>query len=122
MTGTMPVVVQIRSSVSGAPDPATVLATYVLSNDDDPLIFSYESVAPNLTLGAGTYFALFAPQDGGEGSLLCCASSPLIYRAGSTTLGFFDPISGASSASAQFGAVRILGRVSAGGLAPRPAR
>ena len=111
MTGTMPVVVQIRPSVNGAPDPATVLGTYVLSNDNDPLLFSYESVAPNLTLGAGTYFALFAPQDGGEGSLLCCSSSPYVYRGGSIMMGFFDPIAGTSWASDQYGAVRIVGRL-----------
>jgi hypothetical protein len=108
--GTRPFTVQIRASLNGVPDPSSVLATLVLSHDDDPLVVSYESVSPNLSLGAGTYFALFAAQGADAGFLAGFASSPFAYLAGSTTLGFLDPGTGTSFASEQFAAVRILGR------------
>jgi hypothetical protein len=64
------------------------------SHDDDPLVISYESVAPNWTLGPGSYFAMFAPQ-GSDGELLLgSASDPFNYQAGSITLGIFDPSTG----------------------------
>jgi hypothetical protein len=107
--GTLPFTVQIRPSANGIPDAATVLALFTLSHDDDPLVVSYESVAPNLTLGPGSYFALFAPQESDAGFLLASASDPFTYQAGSITLGFFDPTTGTSSAQAGSGAVRILG-------------
>jgi hypothetical protein len=108
--GTRPFTVQIRPSLNGVPDPSSVLATFVLSHDDDPLVVSYESVSPDLSLGAGTYFALFAAQGADAGFLAGFASSPFAYLAGSTTLGFRDPTTGDSFASEQFAAVRILGR------------
>ncbi|HYF40196.1 MAG TPA: hypothetical protein VD930_10940, partial [Gemmatimonadales bacterium] len=86
-----------------------VLASFALSHDDDPLVISYESVAPNLTLGPGSYFALFAPQGSDAGSLLVSASDPFNYQAGSIRAGFFDPATGISSAEAHRGAVRVLG-------------
>ena len=107
--GTLPFTVQIRPSTNGIPDAATVLAAFVLSHDDDPLVISYESVATDLTLGPGSYFALFAPQESDAGFLLRDASDPFTYQAGSITLGFFDPTTGTSSAEAGRGAVRILG-------------
>ena len=72
-------------------------------------MISFESVAISLALGAGTYFALFGPQQANDaGYLLGGASSPFSYLAGSTTLGFLDPITGQSSASGPFfAAVRI---------------
>jgi Tol biopolymer transport system component len=107
--GTLPFTVQIRPSLSGAPDPSSVLATLVLSHDDDPLVISYESVSTNVTLDAGTYFALFAPQDDDAGGLMGSASSPFDYQAGLTNLGFLDPTTGSSSNSDEFAAVRVLG-------------
>lgn len=107
--GTLPFTVQIRPSRNGNPDAATVLASFALSHDDDPLVISYESVAPNLTLGPGSYFAMFAPQGSDAGFLLGNASDPFNYQAGSITLGIFDPSTGISSAEANMGAVRILG-------------
>ena len=108
--GTLPFIVQIRPSRNGIPDAATVLASFALSHDDDPLVVSYEAVAPNLTLGPGRYFALFAPQGSDAGFLLASATDPFNYQAGSITLGFFDPGTGISSAEAGgVGAVRILG-------------
>lgn len=109
--GTVPFTVQIRPSVNGAPDASTVLATFVLSHDNEPLIISYESISTNLTLEAGIYFALFAPQDGDGGSLLDSASDPFNYQSGLTTLGFLDPTTGTSFATQLHGAVRILGRL-----------
>jgi hypothetical protein len=107
--GTLPFTVQIRSSRNGIPDAATVLASFALSHDDNPLVISYESVAPNLTLGPGSYFAMFAPQGSDAGLLLDNASDPFNYQAGSITLGILDPSTGISSAFANTGAVRILG-------------
>jgi hypothetical protein len=107
--GTRPFTVQIRPSRNGSPDPATVLASFALSHDDDPLVISYESVTPNLTLDPGSYFALFAPQGSDAGFLLGNTSHPFNYQAGSITLGIFDPGTGISSAQADRGAVRILG-------------
>jgi hypothetical protein len=107
--GTLPFTVQIRPSTNGIPDATRVLASFALSHDDDPLVISYESVGPNLTLGPGRYFALFAPQANDVGFLMANASAPFNYLAGLITLGFFNPTSGTSSAAANYGAVRILG-------------
>ena len=109
--GTLPFTVQLRPSVDGVPDPLTVLATLVLSHDDDPLVISYESVSTDLTLEPGAYFALFAPQDDDVGLLMGSASSPSAYQAGLTNVGFLDPTTGASFSSDQFAAVRVLGHV-----------
>jgi hypothetical protein len=109
-TSSLPFTVQIRPSVGGVPDPSTILATIVLSSDNDPLVVSFESSETSLTLEPGTYFALFAPEDEDQGFLLNTASDPFNYLADLTTMGFLDPTTGASSASEQFGAVRILGR------------
>ena len=105
---TLPLIVQIRPSIGGIPDPSTVLSSFELSHDNVPLLCSFESVEINLTLGAGSYFALFGTQQASdEGFLMNTASSPFSYLAGSTILGFLDPISGVSSASSQFAAVRV---------------
>ena len=112
--GTAPLVVQIRPSVNGSPDPSTVLATFVLSTDNDPLITSYESVAPNFTLGAGSYFALFAEPEGSlaDHFLLANASSPFIYTAGVPTLGALCSGTPCEAPPGLPAAVRILGRFS----------
>lgn len=107
--GTLPLIVQIRPSTNGLPDGSSILASFTLSHDNDPLVISYESVAINVTLGPGSYFALFAPQGSDEGFLLAGASVPFSYQAGSVTMGVFNPITGTSSVEAQRGAVRILG-------------
>jgi hypothetical protein len=108
--GTLPFIVQIRPSTNGIPDASAVLASFTLSHDNDPLVVSYESVAINLTLGPGSYFALFAPQGSDEGFLLGSASAPFNYQAGLITKGFLNPTTGASSVEANSGgAVRILG-------------
>jgi len=88
------------------------VASYVLSSDGDPFTFSYESVAPNLSLPPGNYFALFGVQADDFGILLNNASSPFVYQAGLVPAGFLDPTTGQSSASpGEFMAARILGRL-----------
>ena len=111
--GTLPFTVQIRPSVNGAPDPSTILATFVLSHDNDPLVISFESVSTNVTLGPGAYFALFAPQGDDAGSLMGFATSPFEYQAGLTPVGSLDPVSGNAFSSDQFAAVRVLGHAPA---------
>ena len=108
---TVPLVVEIRRSVGGIPDATSLLASFDLSHDDDPLVVSFESVAIHLTLEAGSYFALFGPgrtQDVGE--LLGFATDPFPYAAGSTSLGFFNSLSGEAflSSTPLNAAVRIL--------------
>jgi hypothetical protein len=105
---TSPLIVQIRPSLNGAPDPSIVLATFILSHDNDPLVVSYESASFRLPLDAGTYFALFAPQGGDRGFVLGSASDPFGYTAGSVQFGFLNPQTGSSLSAPQFGAVRIL--------------
>ena len=110
LNSTVPLSVQIRPSTSGVPDPTTILAIFGLSHDDNPLIVSFESVAINLPLPAGMYFALFAPgNQSDQGVLLGGATDPFDYVAGSITLGFLNPASGVSSTSVSFAAVRISG-------------
>ena len=108
--GTLPFTVQIRPSRNGIPDAATVLASFALSHDDDPLVISYESVATNLTLGPGSYFALFAPQETDGGFLLANARDPFNYQAGSITLGVLNPTTGTSSCRGQQGRCSHPGR------------
>ena len=107
---TLPLTVQIRPATTlGVPDASTVLASFTLSDDHDPLIVSYESVAINLPLQPGTYFALFAPQGTDTGLLLSQASLPFNYRAGSIEEGALNPLTSNAFVSTQFAAVRILG-------------
>jgi hypothetical protein len=104
---TRPFLVQIRPALAGGPDPSTVLATFQLSNDANPLVISYESAAPMYTLDAGTYYALFVPQGTDEGYILGNTSSG--YRAGVPIVGTFNPVTGSTSTEQVPTAVRILG-------------
>jgi hypothetical protein len=98
-----PLRVEIRPSVDGVPDPAHVLATFTLSSDGNPLVVSYESVEPELTLDPGTYFALFAVQDEEAGGLLQNGFlNGALYVAGLVTLGFWEPTVPRSSAGETF--------------------
>jgi hypothetical protein len=106
---TAPLVVEIVPlSVDGLPDVENVLATFVLSHDNDPLTFSYESVNPNLQLDAGTYFALFGAQNEDGGVLLANAPG---YDAGVTTMGLWVAWWPVPAVPDLQGAVRILGRL-----------
>jgi hypothetical protein len=106
---TGPFTVQIRPEKNGVPDPDVVLATLVLSHDNDPFVVRYESVRPHIRpLRAGTYFALFAPQRTEDvGELLGTANSGA-YTAGLVDLGYITP-AGAFDAGVIPAAVRILG-------------
>jgi hypothetical protein len=106
---TAPLVVQIVPvSGDGLPDVQNVLATFVLSHDNDPLTLSYESVNPNLQLDAGTYFALFGSQNEDVGALLANAPG---YDAGVTTMGLWIASWEVPAVTDLQGAVRILGRL-----------
>jgi hypothetical protein len=107
--GTLPFTVQVRPARNGLPDASTVLASFTLSHDDDPLIVSYESVATDLTLRPGSYFALFAPQGDDEGIVLGTAGDPFTYRADQITAGFLNPHTGDASVQTPYMAARILG-------------
>ena len=107
-TTTVPIGVQIRPSTNGLPDPSTILASFVLSHDNTPFVVSFESVTVNLTLPAGTYYAVFFPLDRG-GFLLGFASVPFLYFAEIVDMGFLDPTTGTAQSSKLPGAVRILG-------------
>ena len=106
---TPPFTVEIRPSINGLPDPSTVLATFDLSDDNNPLVFSYESVAIDLLLQPGTYFAIFASQGIDEVILLRTAIDPFNYEAGFIDVGVVDLLSGVSFVFQERGAVRILG-------------
>lgn len=97
----LPIMVQIRPALASqedAPDPSRVLATYPLSNDNDPFTVSFESASFRLPLEAGIYYALFAPPDDEGGAILDYAQEPL-FRAGSAIFGTFEPVTGTSSVS-----------------------
>ncbi len=87
----LPFVVQIRPQLGNSPDPNTVIASFTLSDDNDPSVWSYESVRMNLALPAGTYFAVFASQTCEEGAILRQASLPFPYIAGSVPVGTVYP-------------------------------
>ena len=107
---TLPLTVQVRPATAlGVPDASTVLASFTLSHDNDPLIVRYESVAINLPLQPGSYFALFAPQGTDTGLLLSQATIPFGYLAGSIEEGVLNPLTSNAFVSTQFAAVRILG-------------
>jgi hypothetical protein len=112
---TRPFAVEIRPSVDGGPDPASVIASFELSHDDAPLVTSYESVDPNLVLQPGTYFAMFTSQGDDAGYLLASAQVPFAYQAGATVMGHFD-FGRVFVSPAEQGAVRILGEL----LGPGP--
>jgi hypothetical protein len=108
--GAAPFLVQIvpRSTEGGLPDVTHVLGTYVPSNDNNPVIYSYESVNPNLTLAPGTYFALIAAQNDDTGAVLAQAQDPG-YVAGSVQMGWWRASDGVSNVETYPMAVRILG-------------
>lgn len=85
-------VVDLHPARSGVPDPAVVLASFVLSDDRDPLVVSYESAHPHLRLPAGTYYAIFRPQQPQDvGFLLTSAQVPFAYTPPPIGVGFLSP-------------------------------
>jgi len=103
-----PIIVEIRPATNGLPDASTVIASFLLSNDNDPVFVSFESVAINLRLEPGTYFALFVPQTGDQGFLLGESIGSFVYQSDLIDMGFLSS-SGNAGAFQFFGAVRILG-------------
>lgn len=104
-----PFVVQIRPDKMGVPDKSTIIASFVLSNNGNPLLVTYESVHPNLLLNPGTYYALFATQSADSGGyMLGTALSPFKYQAGSPTVGFLNVTTGNASTGVVPIAARIL--------------
>ncbi len=104
---TQPITVQLRRSVEGRPDPSSVIASFTLSHDEDPLRVAFESVSIHERLMPGTYFVMFSAQPGDAGLLLGSALIPFQYTALSTVVGFLPPCCGAPSTLSA--AVRILG-------------
>jgi hypothetical protein len=105
----VPAKVEIRAEVNGLPDLFNVMAGFALSNDNNNLLISYESVQPNLVLQPGTYYAMFAPQNEDQGLLMGVANDPFFYLAEQLTLGSLDPIGHTASTGPANVAVRILG-------------
>ena len=106
---TQPFTVQIRPSTNDLPDASIVLASFVLSDQDSPLIFSYESATTNLILQPGTYFAMFAAQGSDAGALLRTAAIPFNYLADPVEIGFLRLSTGQAAVFTNSAAVRILG-------------
>jgi hypothetical protein len=105
-----PFVVQIRPALDGVPHPDVVLATFELSDDGDPLLVSFESASMNLMLPAGTYFALFSPQQPQDsGFLMNSAQDPFEYRSDLVPLGVVAE--SGTYVVENYAAVRILGLV-----------
>lgn len=105
---TLPFTVQIYSSVNDLPDFFNPIKTFTLSDDQNPLVISYESVAPNLLLEPGVYFALFAPQGSDAGVLLENTSNPP-YQGESIAIGGFNFAGSGAFVEQRTSAVRILG-------------
>lgn len=105
---TRPFVVQIRRSVNGAPDPRLVVAAAPLTHDNDPLVISFESARfDDIPLEAGTYFAIFTPQQAGDAGFL--VGSVLGYTPGIAAVGTITP-AGSTFDAAAHTAVRIVAR------------
>ena len=109
---TLPFIVEIRRSVNGVPDASGALGRFTLSHDDDPLVVSFETTNPSISLAPGEYFALIGSQGADAGFLLDGASSPFNYTAGMFTMGVLNPATGGSFATERPGAVRILAKAS----------
>jgi hypothetical protein len=105
-----PIVVDIRPSVNGAPDLSTSIGQFVLSSNGQVSFYAFESVSTSLLLAPGSYFAMFAAQDGDAGTLLSSAEDPFSYVAETATFAAVDlPTSTPFTSADEPGAVRILG-------------
>jgi hypothetical protein len=105
---TLPFVVQIRRSVNGAPDPDLLIAAAPLSHDNNPLVVSFESADfDDIPLEAGTYFAIFAPQQATDAGLLLGLSQG--YVSSITAVGVVTP-TGSTLDTANYAAVQIIAR------------
>ena len=107
-TSNATVSVNIHPGLNSSLNPSTIIASYILSNDNDPSSISYESVQVSLRLDPGTYYAMF---NGTEANavVLSWASDPVKYHCKSGRTGHLRKSSGAVYTDAQFLGVRILG-------------
>lgn len=106
---TQPLTVEVRPAQGAVPDPVRVLASFELSHDDNPLVYSYEFVNPSLVLEAGPYFALFGAQGDDVGHILTSASNGTYRPPASIPTGFLDTETRVSTTELAPIAVRILG-------------
>src|SRR3954447_11728714 len=104
-----PLIVEIRPANAGRPDPHVVIASFPLTDDGDPLLVSYESVHPNVSLPAGSYFALFAPANAADAGFILGTTND--YQASRLDAGTVDPGASATFIPGVFLAVRIAGAV-----------
>jgi hypothetical protein len=102
------VVVNIHLALNGSVDPSAIIASYTLSNDNDPSSISYESARVSLRLEAGTYYAIFSGT-AANAVVLSWASDPVQYSCKSGRVGSIRKSSAAVSTDSQFFGVRILG-------------
>lgn len=65
--GALPFIVEVRPAQDGYPDPDEVIANFALTDDGDPLRYSYERWCGRLHLLPGKYFFLVAPARVGDG-------------------------------------------------------
>jgi hypothetical protein len=91
---TLPLVVRIIGSADGLPDPSVVLGTFVLPENQQPGVISYQAVTPNIALEPGTYFALFEVQSADDCAVLLGGSLFPPYEANPLDLGSFEPQTG----------------------------
>lgn len=108
---TFPLAVEIHPSRDGVPDISTVIASFLLSEDFDPLVISYSSVNPNLVLEPGTYFAIFVPRPENIGFILGSAFFPFPYLPEVAVLGIIDLSIPRAFLTEVPAAVRILGKL-----------
>src|SRR3954453_11071374 len=104
-----PLIVEIRPANAGRPDPHVLIASFPLTDDGDPLLVSYESVHPNVSLPAGSYFALFAPANAADAGFILGATND--YHASRLDAGTVAPGASATFIPGAFLAVRIAGAV-----------
>jgi hypothetical protein len=107
-----PFVVEIRPSQGGVPDKDVVIASYQLTHDANPLAASYEFAQPNLLLGPGAYFALFAPSRTDDAGYL-----PDFTGAEPMAVGFVNPGVSAGTHIQGMG-VRVIGSLATPPLLP----
>jgi hypothetical protein len=106
---TSPLTVQIRNALPSGPDLSNVIASFVLSSDDDPMHVSFERASAQLSLPAGQYFALFVPLDSNFGNLLGIASSPFGFVPVTTSGAVVHPYGNSVILTDIAAAIRIQG-------------
>jgi hypothetical protein len=112
---TRPFVVEIHPVVDQVVQE-DVRARLPLSDDNEPLVTSYESAEPNVTLATGKYAAVVTAQGADAGWILGQATSPFSYSSASTEIAILQP--GVSYLTQQFLGFRIIGARAEDAIAP----